>query len=335
MNRIIDNWETKENTDIILSVRKAQIQQLYRQTWGGLTGLFLVMISNCVIFWQVIPHRDLLLWGSGLMLLIIARGLLTVAFQKKEPSGYNIYRWAKLHVTTTAATALMWGIPSILLWPNNSPLHQMVWPLTIAAMNASAVAMYFTWKPSYIAYLILSAVPIALRLLLEGGLLYTVLGLLGILFIFILAQTGKVMHAASLRAYIVSIRNEALCSFLAREKAKTEELNKQLEKEIEERKGSQKELLDRNQELKQLNTQLSATKKDIENANKELKRALDNVKQLSGMLPICSSCKKIRNDKGYWEQIETYIHVHSEAQFSHGICPECAEKLYPMLLKET
>ena len=61
----------------------------------------------------------------------------------------------------------------------------------------------------------------------------------------------------------------------------------------------------------------------------ELQEALERVNLLSGMLPICASCKKIRDDKGYWNQIESYIRKHSEAEFSHGICPECAEKLYP------
>ncbi len=61
----------------------------------------------------------------------------------------------------------------------------------------------------------------------------------------------------------------------------------------------------------------------------ELQKALAQVKQLSGFLPICASCKKIRDDKGYWTQIESYIHAHSEAQLSHGICPECQHKLYP------
>ncbi len=60
-----------------------------------------------------------------------------------------------------------------------------------------------------------------------------------------------------------------------------------------------------------------------------LQDALDNIKKLSGLLPICSSCKKIRDDKGYWNQIERYIAEHSEAEFSHGICPECVKKLYP------
>jgi hypothetical protein len=61
----------------------------------------------------------------------------------------------------------------------------------------------------------------------------------------------------------------------------------------------------------------------------ELKDALDEVKTLSGLLPICASCKKIRDDNGYWNQIEHYIQTHSDAEFSHGICPACVKKLYP------
>jgi K+-sensing histidine kinase KdpD len=64
-------------------------------------------------------------------------------------------------------------------------------------------------------------------------------------------------------------------------------------------------------------------------SNEELQEALDKVKQLSGLLPICASCKKIRDDKGYWNQIESYISKHSEAIFTHGICPECTKKIYP------
>ena len=61
----------------------------------------------------------------------------------------------------------------------------------------------------------------------------------------------------------------------------------------------------------------------------ELQTALFRVKMLSGMLPICAHCKKIRNDQGYWEQLESYIDSHSEATFSHGICAECLHKYYP------
>ena len=68
---------------------------------------------------------------------------------------------------------------------------------------------------------------------------------------------------------------------------------------------------------------------ELRRLNAELQDALAEIKTLRGILPICSSCKKIRDDEGYWNQLETYIQEHSEAVFSHGLCPECAKKLYP------
>ena len=72
----------------------------------------------------------------------------------------------------------------------------------------------------------------------------------------------------------------------------------------------------------------------LKKKNQELQLALTEIKTLRGILPICSSCKKIRNDKGYWEQIECYISEHSDAEFSHGLCQECAKKLYPDMFDE-
>ena len=63
--------------------------------------------------------------------------------------------------------------------------------------------------------------------------------------------------------------------------------------------------------------------------NRELERALKEIKTLQCILPICSSCKKIRDDKGYWNQIEAYLRQHSDLSFTHSICPECAARLYP------
>ena len=66
----------------------------------------------------------------------------------------------------------------------------------------------------------------------------------------------------------------------------------------------------------------------------ELREALMKVKQLGGLLPICSYCKKIRDDQNYWQQVEAYVGKHSEAQFSHSICPECyEEKVKPQMIK--
>lgn len=70
------------------------------------------------------------------------------------------------------------------------------------------------------------------------------------------------------------------------------------------------------------------------NLVKELKKALDEIKQLSGLIPICSHCKKIRDDKGYWLKVEQYIQKNSNCEFSHGICPDCMEKYYPKIAEK-
>jgi len=66
----------------------------------------------------------------------------------------------------------------------------------------------------------------------------------------------------------------------------------------------------------------------------QLQQALEEVKQLRGIIPICAHCKKIRNDDGFWMQVEHYISDHSEAEFSHGLCPVCMNEMYPHLSEE-
>ncbi len=79
---------------------------------------------------------------------------------------------------------------------------------------------------------------------------------------------------------------------------------------------------------------LRTLQKNLEKKNRQLEQALAQVTRLSGLLPICANCKKIRNDKGYWEDVTVYVRQHSEADFSHGICPDCAHELYPELYRK-
>ena len=77
-----------------------------------------------------------------------------------------------------------------------------------------------------------------------------------------------------------------------------------------------------------------AHEEELRRSNDELQKALREVKVLRGLIPICASCKKIRNDGGFWQQLEEYIGEHSEAEFSHGICQPCVKKLYPGVYQE-
>ena len=70
---------------------------------------------------------------------------------------------------------------------------------------------------------------------------------------------------------------------------------------------------------------------ELERANRDLQSALDNIKTLEGLVPICAHCKKIRNDTGFWQELESYLGQHTDARFSHGICPACLEANFPEL----
>jgi PAS domain S-box-containing protein len=72
----------------------------------------------------------------------------------------------------------------------------------------------------------------------------------------------------------------------------------------------------------------------LQEANEQLRRAMEQVKTLRGIVPICMHCKKIRDDKGYWNQVEVYVRKHTEAEFSHGLCPDCLVRLYPDMGEE-
>ncbi|MCB0275433.1 MAG: sensor with HAMP domain protein, partial [Calditrichaeota bacterium] len=71
-----------------------------------------------------------------------------------------------------------------------------------------------------------------------------------------------------------------------------------------------------------------------ENLIGKLKEALSEIKTLSGLIPICSSCKKIRDDQGYWNSLEVYMHEHTDASFSHSYCPECIKREFPEVYVE-
>ncbi|MGO9569809.1 MAG: hypothetical protein ACLP5H_19930 [Desulfomonilaceae bacterium] len=118
---------------------------------------------------------------------------------------------------------------------------------------------------------------------------------------------------------------------LTREKIQLHEnelLRLELEKRVEQRTA---ELRETNENLILEVAEREKAEQEREQVIVKLQQALAQVKRLSGFLPICASCKKIRDDKGYWQQVEAYIRDHSEVEFSHSLCPECAKKLYPEL----
>ena len=80
--------------------------------------------------------------------------------------------------------------------------------------------------------------------------------------------------------------------------------------------------------IRSLQKQLLEKNKKLEERNDQLQEALDNIRTLTGLLPICTNCKKIKDDEGYWSQLEQYFSTRSDVLFSHGLCPDCSDALY-------
>lgn len=79
---------------------------------------------------------------------------------------------------------------------------------------------------------------------------------------------------------------------------------------------------------------VQVSRKRLAQKNAELQAAFSEIKRLRGMIPICSSCKNIRDDSGYWHEVAAYISDHSDAEFTHSLCPNCAQKLYPDFIQD-
>jgi len=111
----------------------------------------------------------------------------------------------------------------------------------------------------------------------------------------------------------------------ARKRAEAElrEAHRTLEERVKERTAELEAEIARRKEIEAA----------LEGERQHLAQALEEVRTLRGILPICAICKKIRDDKGYWNQVEEYVSDHTEARFSHGICPDCMDRLYPQLRK--
>ncbi|MBF0469400.1 MAG: response regulator, partial [Desulfamplus sp.] len=87
--------------------------------------------------------------------------------------------------------------------------------------------------------------------------------------------------------------------------------------------------------LRRLRQELEEKNIRLENMNRELSNSLDEIKTLREIIPICCNCKKIRDDEGYWQQLEGYLKENSGIEFSHGICPKCSKELYPELFDDS
>jgi hypothetical protein len=250
--------------------------------------------------WNHVSHSVLLLWLASIQLTVVLRGVLLLQ-QRRKPEAA---RWGRWFFVGTLVSGVCWGAAGVLLFTPHSVPHQTFLALVLGGMSAGAVTTLSASFPVVMAYVIPALLPLVVRLFAEGDQIQVAMGGMAGLFLVLMVHISWRWFRATLTLLTLEVSNGQLIA--------------QLKSEIAERQLIEEDLRKARDFLEERVAERTA----------ELQQAMDKVKVLRGLLPICSSCKKIRDDQGYWTQLETYIHRHSEAEFTHGLCPNCAEALF-------
>jgi hypothetical protein len=267
-----------------------QIQLLYQHLPIALVATSVNSIILVVVLWSRISHPVLMSWLISSQLTALLRYALVVRYRKSKIPPKNTY-WDRRLLLGTIFSAVCWGSAGILMFSAESMPHQAFLAFVLGGMATGAVTTYSVRMRVFLSFALPVLIPIAIRFFVEGDDLHLAMGGMALLFIVLVTDSARRVHTTITKSLRLEAANQNLIQHLTAARD-----------ELEHR---------------------------VQQRTTELREALSEVKVLSGLLPICSNCKKIRDDQGYWNQMEHYIREHSEAEFTHSLCPECAKELFP------
>ncbi|MEK6605407.1 MAG: hypothetical protein AABY77_05915, partial [Nitrospirota bacterium] len=285
---------------------------LYTKAPMALTATLVNAPILVFILWDEIRHAILVAWLLYMITLSLSRAWLTHEYWRRPPSPIKDSHWGAWHLSGIALAGLGWGSVGVFLFPDASLPHQLFLAFVLAGMTAGSVAACSSMLAGFLLFAVPALLPLTIRFLAQCDDLHLAMGAMTALYTVLLVFLARSQNESILTSLNLRFENRDLVAYLSTAKRQAEKLNDELTFEINERKLAQKER---------------------ERLIAELQDALANIKVLRGLLPICSHCKKIRDEEGDWQMVETYVREHSNADFSHGICPECLSRLYPELGK--
>ncbi len=289
---------------------KKRLKTIFRQSNVALPGNLLVVLCTAFLFRQEIQPPFLTIWISGIVTALLCRFIIYLKYKSLKEEPDNPKPWFLMYGISIFANGALWGILGFYAKFTFPLVYLSITLIILAGLVAAAVATNSVSIPIFVSFAFPTLLPVGIALLLSDGFEHIILGFLIISYLALLTQAAIQLNKVILKSLTYRYEKQQLLDDLQKEKSRVMGLNEQLALDIAQQKQ---------------------TEKEKERLISKLQKALDEVKTLSGLIPICAQCKKVRDDKGYWSQIESYIHEHSDADFSHGICPDCAEELYPDL----
>lgn len=293
-------------------VRAEQVKLLYAKAPMALAAIMVNAPILVFILWDEIRHVTLVAWLIYTITLSLGRAWLTYEYWRRPPSPIKDSHWDSWYLAGIALSGLGWGSVGIFLFPDASLPYQLFLAFVLAGMTAGSVAACSSMLAGFLLFAVPALLPFTIRFLAQSDDLHLAMGAMTVLYTVLLVFLARSQNESIITSLNLRFENRDLVAYLSTAKKQAEKLNDELTFEINERKLAQRER---------------------ERLIAELQDALANIKVLRGLLPICSHCKKIRDEEGDWQMVEVYVHEHSNADFSHGICPECLNRLYPELGK--
>lgn len=281
------------------------LTQIYSRATLGIIATVVNASILAVVLKSVVPRRALTWWLLSMILFSLIRFAYTMNIKRNLFLLANVPTSKGLLIIGIGITGILWGSTAIFLFPTQSIGHQALIAFVLAGMVAGAVGVFSPILSVFLSFSIPTLTPICIRFILAGDEIHMAMAVMTLLFGVLTFITAKRVNIDTIELVLLK---ETFSDMLKERTEALRKTNKQLEREVERRKYTEKAILEERDKLQQM---------------------IAEIKTLRGFLPICSSCNKIRDDAGYWQKIEKYIQEHSEARFSHGICPECAQQLYP------
>ena len=285
-----------------------RLKILYRQHNVSLPGNLMVAVCVAILFREQIQPLLLISWFFAMIVVLLTRFFILRQYKSQQEATLSPKTWFLRCGISTTANGILWGILGVYANYNTPLIYFSITLIILTGVTAAAVATNSVSIPIFFGFSLPIMIPVSASLLMSGEFERIVLGVLTLCYFGVMSRSAIQLNEVILQSLTYRYEKLQLLDDLQKEKTQVMDLNEQLSLDIEQRKQ---------------------TEKEKERLISELQKALNEVKTLSGLIPICANCKKVRDDKGYWSQIESYIHKHSNADFSHSICPDCAKELYP------